>query len=213
MTSILRQNLTQEILGKYPQPTYLSMTYLLEDSLASRLAMLVSEWVLKIPVGHYSLKSLELSTTKDPNIFYSKMLKVYLLMTMEGLSRQSLKFLPTWGISWNGRCLTAASSGYLKTVKESLLSELIPGAIRTPLRYLKRNQKNIRGDYSFTIDVGDTGGVLINGIKRKFTNEEKEKLQGFPKGWTEGVSERERSKMLGNAVSVPLVVALGDLLK
>lgn len=46
---------------------------------------------------------------------------------------------------------------------------------------------------------------MVGGIKRKLTNIEKEQLQGFPIGWTEGVPERERSKQLGNAVTVNVV--------
>jgi site-specific DNA-cytosine methylase len=213
MTNILKTNLIADQSKKLKKKKSQAVIYLLEAFLANPLAMLVKEWVLGTPVGHYSLKSLELSTTKNPNIFYLKMLKGYLLMTMDGLSKQYLKFLPTWGISWNGKCLTLASSGYLKTVKESSLSELISGATRTPLRYLKRNQKNIVGDYAFTIDVGNTGGVLVNGIKRKLTNEEKEILQGFPKGWTNGVSESQRNKMLGNAVTVNVVMEVARTLE
>jgi site-specific DNA-cytosine methylase len=132
-------------------------------------------------------------------------------MTMGKLSRRYLGFLPTWGIGLNGRYLTAVSSGFLKTVKGSSLSALIPRATRTPLRYLKRNQRNIHGDYSFTVDVGDTGGVMVNGKKRKLTIEEKEQLQGFPVGWTEGVPIRQRHKMMGNAVTTNVISEIGKL--
>lgn len=81
-----------------------------------------------------------------------------------------------------------------------------------PLRYLKRNQKNIKGDYAFTIDIGDTGGVEVDGVKRKLTIEEKEQLQGFPIGWTSVAPSRARHKMLGNAVSVPVVKEIISLL-
>lgn len=42
---------------------------------------------------------------KNPNIFFSKMLKVYYLTTREELSRQYLKFSPNWGMMLNGRYL------------------------------------------------------------------------------------------------------------
>ena len=40
---------------------------------------------------------------------------------------------------------------------------------------------------------------------RRLTPLECERLQGFPDGWTEGESDSQRYKMLGNAVSVPIV--------
>ncbi len=44
---------------------------------------------------------------------------------------------------------------------------------------------------------------------RRLTPTECERLQGFPDGWTEGVSDTQRYKTLGNAVSVPVVKAVG----
>ena len=48
---------------------------------------------------------------------------------------------------------------------------------------------------------------------RGFTNIEKERLQGFPDGWTEGVSKSQRSKCLGNAVTVNVIEFLGRRLR
>lgn len=45
---------------------------------------------------------------------------------------------------------------------------------------------------------------------RRLTPTECERLQGFPDGWTEGVSDTQRYKCLGNAVSVPVVKAVGE---
>ncbi|MDR3243446.1 MAG: DNA cytosine methyltransferase [Elusimicrobiota bacterium] len=44
---------------------------------------------------------------------------------------------------------------------------------------------------------------------RRLTPVECERLQGFPDGWTDGFSDTQRYKMLGNAVSVPIVKAIG----
>ena len=52
-----------------------------------------------------------------------------------------------------------------------------------------------------------TGGghvPFVNGI-RKLTPTECERLQGFPSGWTEGVSDTQRYKTLGNAVTVNVI--------
>ena len=87
---------------------------------------------------------------------------------------------------------------------------------RHPLKFLDRNQKNIKGDYAFTVDSMNTGGVKIDSDVRRFTPLEMERLQGFPDEWTkcgkdgEKISDTQRYKTLGNAVSVPVVKAVGE---
>jgi len=54
-----------------------------------------------------------------------------------------------------------------------------------------------------------TDGVRI----RRLTPMECERLQGFPDGWTEGVSDTQRYKCLGNAVTVNVVEFLGRKLR
>ena len=49
-----------------------------------------------------------------------------------------------------------------------------------------------------------TGLYNVNGIRR-LTPLECERLQGFPEGWTDGNSDTQRYKQMGNAVSVPVV--------
>tara|TARA_Y100000356_G_C11094422_1_gene200976 strand:+ start:265 stop:591 length:327 start_codon:yes stop_codon:yes gene_type:complete len=43
---------------------------------------------------------------------------------------------------------------------------------------------------------------------RRLTPTESERLQGFPDGYTEGVSDTQRYKTLGNAVTVNVVTSL-----
>jgi DNA (cytosine-5)-methyltransferase 1 len=56
---------------------------------------------------------------------------------------------------------------------------------------------------------------IQSGIRR-LTPKECERLQGFPDGWTEygkdaeTISDTQRYKCLGNAVSVPVVKAVGE---
>lgn len=50
-----------------------------------------------------------------------------------------------------------------------------------------------------------TGLYAVNSDIRRLTPIECERLQGFPDGWTKGHSDNQRYKMLGNAVSVPVV--------
>ena len=52
---------------------------------------------------------------------------------------------------------------------------------RHPLKFLDRNQKNIDGDYAYTIDSVNTGGISVNSNIRRLTPTECERLQGFPR--------------------------------
>lgn len=93
---------------------------------------------------------------------------------------------------------------------------------RAPLRFLTRNQKNIEGDYAFTVDSHNTGGVLVGAKIRKFTPRECERLQGFPddhtlKGLTQDgkvvdISDTRRYMALGNSVTVPVIKRIGERL-
>jgi site-specific DNA-cytosine methylase len=76
---------------------------------------------------------------------------------------------------------------------------------RVPLKFLNRNQKKIEGDYAFTVDSLNTGGVMVDYKVRRLTHIECERLQGFPDNWTAGVSDTQRYKQLGNAVTVNVV--------
>jgi DNA (cytosine-5)-methyltransferase 1 len=60
---------------------------------------------------------------------------------------------------------------------------------------------------------GYTGLWNVEGGVRMLTETECERLQGFPKNWTEGFSKTSRYQMLGNAVSVPVVKAIGIKIK
>ena len=84
---------------------------------------------------------------------------------------------------------------------------------RQPLKFLQRNQRNIEGDYSFTADTSNTNGVRVGSGIRRLTPRECERLQGFPDGWTEGVSDTQRYKMCGNAVTVNVVYEIARRLK
>jgi DNA (cytosine-5)-methyltransferase 1 len=44
---------------------------------------------------------------------------------------------------------------------------------------------------------------------RRLTPTECERLQGFPDGWTEGLSDTARYRVLGNAVCVPVAEWIG----
>lgn len=94
-----------------------------------------------------------------------------------------------------------------------------PMVKRQPLKFLNRNQKNYDGDYAYTIDSSNTGGVNINGEIRRLTEIECERLQGFPDDWTKfgdyngtikQISRTQRYKMIGNAVTTLVVQKIGN---
>ena len=55
--------------------------------------------------------------------------------------------------------------------------------------------------------------ALNKGLIRRLTPIECERLQGFPDNWTQGVSDTQRYKMLGNAVTVNVVEAIGKRIR
>ena len=62
---------------------------------------------------------------------------------------------------------------------------------------------NLQNDASYLMSSGDI---------RRFTPLECERVQGFPDGWTDCVADTRRYQALGNAVSVPVVKAIGERL-
>ena len=58
-------------------------------------------------------------------------------------------------------------------------------------------------------NTGEKDAVESCGQIRRLTPTECERLQGFPDGWTEGLSDTQRYKCLGNAVTVNVIEAIG----
>ena len=65
---------------------------------------------------------------------------------------------------------------------------------------------------TYCLDTGNAQAVEIKSNIRRLTPTECERLQGFPDDWTEGCSDTQRYKQLGNAVSVPVVRAIMEKL-
>jgi len=85
-------------------------------------------------------------------------------------------------------------------------------AVLTPDRPKKRQHGRRfkeNGEPSFTLTGQDIHGVSDGLRIRRLTPLECERLQGFPDNWTEGVSDTQRYKMLGNAVTVNVIEAIG----
>ena len=87
--------------------------------------------------------------------------------------------------------------------------------VLTPDRKKKRqNGRRFKthGEPAFTLTSQDRHGVF-DGLKiRRLTPTECERLQGFPDGWTEELSDTQRYKCLGNAVTTTVVTEIAKLL-
>ena len=59
--------------------------------------------------------------------------------------------------------------------------------------------------YASTLRANTHGNEQVVNNIRRLTPVECERLQGFPDGWTEGVSDTQRYKTLGNAVTVNVI--------
>ena len=57
-------------------------------------------------------------------------------------------------------------------------------------------------------NTADVHFIKNNQRIRRLTPKECERLQGFPDGWTEGISDSQRYKCLGNAVTVNVIEAI-----
>lgn len=94
--------------------------------------------------------------------------------------------------------------------------------VLTPDREKKRqNGRRFKenGDPMFTLTGQDLHGVVENRGIRRLTPIECERLQGFPDNWTqygkdgEQISDTQRYKQLGNAVTVKIVKLVAERLK
>jgi len=89
--------------------------------------------------------------------------------------------------------------------------DLIVTPVLSPDRINKKqNGRRFKdpGDDSYTLTAQDKHGVMIENQIRRLTPTECERLQGFPDSWTEGMSDSQRYKTLGNAVTTNVVTAL-----
>ena len=114
-------------------------------------------------------------------------------------ARQGYRVYDTSGI---GQTLAANAGGL--GAKMGLIA--IPTL--TPDREEKRqNGRRFKedGEPAFTLNTQDRHGIFDGTRIRKLTPTECERLQGFPDGWTKGLSDTQRYKCCGNAVTVPVV--------
>ena len=122
------------------------------------------------------------------------------------------------------RCLTArhdAGVGKRKGEHSAVLVEDAPRAILTPDKETVRQQgRRFKepDEEMFTITAQDRHGVIHRGRVRRLTPRECWRLQGFAdeqfnKAQATGLSDARLYKMAGNAVSVPVISAIGQKIK
>jgi len=112
---------------------------------------------------------------------------------------------------WDGSTTLICDSGQGR--KDQLRSEILP-----PLRAntgAGHNNLVCPEMAGCLTEGGHSGGhhsdmtILKTGLGiRRLTPVECERLQGFPDGWTEGISDTQRYKCLGNAVTVNVIEAI-----
>ncbi len=117
-------------------------------------------------------------------------------------------------------------SGSDDTVSRTISARFAKGVGNTESRIIdvlvdavqSQRIRNIKGLAS-TLSAGGGGQGAKTGLYgvdagiRRLTPTECERLQGFPDGWTEGVSDTQRYKMMGNAVTVNVVEYLLQSIK
>jgi DNA (cytosine-5)-methyltransferase 1 len=73
-------------------------------------------------------------------------------------------------------------------------------------------QNGLSKSTMFTLRGAVTHGIMENTKIRRLTPIECERLQGFPDNWTAGVSDTQRYKQCGNAVTVNVIKSIMDKL-
>lgn len=108
------------------------------------------------------------------------------LNTMQGGNRQPFIKIPE-----------ATKSGYAEATVGQAINLAVPNS---------KTRRGRVGDLAKTLDTGMQQYTLTPEIRiRRLTPTECERLQGFPDGWTGGVSDTQRYKCLGNAVTVNVI--------
>ena len=108
--------------------------------------------------------------------------------------------------------LGAKTGLYAVRIKEATKKGYAEAKVGQSINLAVPNSKTRRGrvsDIAQTLDTGMQQHTLTPDMKiRRLTPKECERLQGFPDEWTEGISDTQRYKCLGNAVTVNAVQAI-----
>ena len=105
--------------------------------------------------------------------------------------------------------LTGDSGGGAAKMGQYLFGCITPDRINKG----QNGQRFSKGEKSYTLTAQDKYGVLIDGYIRKLTPIECERLQTVPDNYTNGVSNTQRYKMLGNGWTVDVVSHIFNYIK
>ena len=130
--------------------------------------------------------------------------------------------------SWNGNYIRKvnnpshsnnrvySSEGIAPTLNTMQGGNRQPKIVARGINHPSRGMEIRKDEIAATIKSGESGTqrpkALIGTQIRRLTPLECERLQGFPDGWTEGVSDTQRYKMLGNAVTVNVIYEIAKYL-
>ena len=98
-------------------------------------------------------------------------------------------------------------ANYFKGADNRGQRTLVARAVLTPEREKRQNGRRMKedGEPAFTLNTQDRHGVYDGLRVRRLTPLECERLQGFPDNWTKGLSDTQRYKQMGNAVTVNVI--------
>ena len=118
------------------------------------------------------------------------------------------------GYTQNNASTITAKYGSVHAMGETYINNLIKIGTKNNKNYQQNRIFDIKGTATTINTNSNVTGLykVKNGIRR-LTPVECERLQGFPDNFTSGVSDTGRYKLMGNAVSIPVVKALGLNLK
>jgi len=218
---------TMETSQKSTKKNYQTLTSWWADFPANLFLSQGTGEALMIQEGRCSLNSLGLLKKNSHAFLCLRTLKGYYLTTKGEHLLPSSPRLMSWGMTVNGRCLTAKITESPKTGSECSLSDILEEHVDPQvfpfigesgkdfkispdklIEYSARHETRMYDKVAPTVQsaFGTGGGHVpfVNGI-RKLTPTECERLQGFPDGWTTGISDTQRYKTLGNAVTVNVI--------
>jgi DNA (cytosine-5)-methyltransferase 1 len=103
--------------------------------------------------------------------------------------------------------------GHLRGPRRPNIFPLRTAAAKLPHQQVSQpGRGRVRSIWSLRDSESTRRAILDRHSIRRLTPVECERLQGYPDGWTQGISIAQRYKALGNAVTVPVVEAIAQRL-